>query len=122
MTLLAALGILPDVCPPPPPRPESVSADFIGLGIPSATTSHAATHRVTETMRATDTDIISGLIRVAQFFFFFFSPLRVGGHTVSLRLCVEVGCILKSEKQVLSFYFIIIMNIILGRRIKEIFF
>lgn len=67
VTLLAALGRLPDICSPRPPR-ESVSPDFIGLVIPSATTSHAATHWVMETMRATDTDIIFGVIRAARLF------------------------------------------------------
>lgn len=52
--------------PPPHPPRESASPDFIGLVIPSATASHAATHWVTETMRATDTDIISGVIRAAR--------------------------------------------------------
>lgn len=32
------------------------------------------------------------------------------------------GCILKSEKQVFVFFFFIIINIILGRRLKDIFF
>lgn len=79
-------------------------------------------------MRATDTDIISGLIRVAQFlFFFFFFPmcwrtyclLKVmcfGAPTVQLvgetakgpKYPTEVGCILKSEKQVLSFFLLLL--------------
>lgn len=42
----------------------------------------------------------------------------VGETTKGPKYPTEVGRILKSEKQVLSFFIIIIMNIILGRRIK----
>lgn len=122
------------LCPPPRQPRESVSADFIGLVIPSATTSHAASHWVMETMRATDTDIISGLIRAAQLFphvsvdipspwgYPFGTPAAqlVGKTAKGAKVSSRRGCNLKSEERGF-FFLIIIISSISDWRIQDSF-